>query len=84
MNTFEATHAKPGTQVCLYEDLGKVVGHHTDELNVTWIDFRWTDGSESSLPVDDAEDLKLARGRVYFELPEYSEPTSVVPERKRR
>lgn len=85
MNTFEALHAKPGTHVSLYEDVGHVVGHHTDELNVTWISISWNDDSKSSLPVDDAEDLELVPSRVYFEPTEtYVGPPAVTPERGKR
>jgi hypothetical protein len=85
MNTFEATHAKPDTHVVLYEDYGVVAGHRNDQFNVSWISISWQDGTRTELPVDDAEDLELVRGLVYFEPTEYSEgDPAVTPERGSR
>lgn len=85
MNTFEASHCKPGTHVCLYEDLGTVLGHHTDELSITWIEIQWQNGSRTELPVTDCADLQKARQLVHFEPTEiYAPPPSPTPERGKR
>lgn len=40
MDTFEASHCKPGTRVNLYGDDGVVTGHHTErETGIDWVDL---------------------------------------------
>jgi hypothetical protein len=61
MNTFEASHGPSGSLARFIPtgEFGTVLGTRTDELNVGWISFEWSDASRTELPCTDCEDIQI-------------------------
>jgi hypothetical protein len=61
MDTYTASHCPSGSLARFIPtgEFGTVLGTLTDELNVGWISFEWSDASRTELPCTDCEDIQI-------------------------